>query len=125
MQAGFCLLENGSVQRKSSSSILIKNLFDVCFGALSFWLFGFGFAFGLKEGDWFIGSDPKYFASKAFDCVEKDLYVKFIFQFSFSATSSTIVSGSLAERTRLPAYIAFSVLMSGFINPVVMCWVWG
>jgi Amt family ammonium transporter len=46
MQAGFALVENGSVRNKNSSNILIKNMFDACFGALAFWLIGFGVAFG-------------------------------------------------------------------------------
>jgi len=48
-----------------------------------------------------------------------------VFQFAFAATSTTIVSGSLAERTQLPSYLAFSCIMTSLIYPVVVCWTWG
>jgi Amt family ammonium transporter len=99
MQAGFALVENGSVREKNSSNILIKNLFDACFGAISYWLVGFGFAYGATEGNKFIGLNPKFFAGSGFETHQKDLYLTYIFQFSFAATSATIVSGSMAERT--------------------------
>ena len=73
----------------------------------------------------FIGTDGKYFAASGFNDMEDDLFIWWCFQFSFAATSATIVSGSLAERTMLPAYFVFSVLMTGFIYPVVVAWVWG
>ena len=57
--------------------------------------------------------------------MDENMYLLWIFQFSFAATSATIVSGSLAERTQLPAYLAFSALMTGFIYPVVVAWTWG
>ena len=67
----------------------------------------------------------KYLASNDMPEKKESVYLLWAFQFSLSATSSTIVSGSLAERTQLPTYMAFSVLMSGFIYPVVVGWVWG
>ena len=125
MQLGFALLENGTVRSKNSKNILIKNLFDACAGAIAFWLIGFGWAFGHKEEGGFIGSDGSVFAASDFHKLADNYYLLWIFQFSFAATSATIVSGSLAERTQLPAYMAFSVLMTGFIYPVVVGWCWG
>ena len=124
MQAGFALVENGSVRDKNSKNILIKNMFDVCIGALLYWLLGYGFAFGTSRGG-FIGADTTTFASAKFDydCTQ-DHYAFWIFQFSFAATAATIVSGSLAERTKLPTYVVFSGLMTGFIYPVVVSWTW-
>lgn len=126
MQLGFALIENGLVRNKNSKNILIKNLFDTCAGALAFWIMGFGWAFGHEEGgNGFIGTNTGMFASSDFAIEEKNYYLTWIFQFSFAATSATIVSGSLAERTQLPAYLAFSTLMTGFIYPVVVGWCWG
>jgi len=110
MQLGFALIENGQVRSKNSKNILIKNLFDACAGALAFWLFGFGWAFGhVKEQGHFIGLNGGMFASNGFESQDRDvsdsdydhhnLYALWMFQFSFAATSATIVSGSLAERT--------------------------
>ena len=125
MQLGFALIENGSVRTKNSKNILIKNLFDACAGALAFWLIGFGFAFGHGGKGGFIGTDGGAFAATDFEEQEENYYLLWIFQFSFAATSATIVSGSLAERTQLPAYLAFSTFMTGFIYPVVSGWCWG
>ncbi len=99
MQLGFALVENGTVRSKNSKNILIKNLFDACAGAIAFWLIGFGWAFGHKEGGQFIGTDSSYFAASDFHKLTDNYYLLWIFQFSFAATSATIVSGSLAERT--------------------------
>lgn len=125
MQAGFALVENGSVRAKNSKNILIKNMFDVCIGAILFWLFGYSFAFGSKPS-LFIGGDKTTISSMGFDKArDTDHYATWIFQFSFAATAATIVSGSLAERTKLPTYIVYSALMTGFIYPVVVAWTWG
>ena len=125
MQLGFALIETGSVRFKNSQNILIKNLFDACNGALAFWLVGFGWAYGREKEGGFIGTDGRMFASSDFDRLEKNYYLLWIFQYSFAATSATIVSGSLAERTQIPAYLAFSTFMTGFIYPVVVGWCWG
>jgi ammonium transporter, Amt family len=100
MQAGFAMVEVGSVRQKNAHNILIKNLFDAVAGAIAFWLVGYGFAFGQRgEKGGFIGDDPQLFAASGFDDTEFNHYLQWIFQFSFAATSTTIVSGSLAERT--------------------------
>ena len=119
MQVGFALIENGSVRHKNSSSILLKNMIDVSLGGIAFWLIGFGIAFGGSEdtGGHFLGTSYKYFVSYGFEEITNvNPYTPFIFQFSFAATSATIVSGSLAERTRMPAYMVFSFLMTGTLK---------
>ena len=126
MQAGFALLEVGSVRSKNAQNILIKNIFDGCAGAIAFWLLGYGFAFGQKnDKGGFIGSDGDFFAASNFEDLADDHYLIWIFQFSFAATAATIVSGSIAERTKLPAYFGYSIFMTAFIYPVVVSWTWG
>ena len=125
-QAGFAILENGLVRPKNSQNILIKNIYDTCAGAIAFWLVGYAFAYGQKgDKGGFIGSDSAYFAASNFDHLEDDHYLNWIFQFSFAATATTIVSGSIAERTKLTAYAGYSIFMTGFIYPVVVSWTWG
>ena len=124
IQLGFAMIENGLVRSKNSKNILIKNLFDASIGGIAFWISGFGLAFGVSPGG-FIGINGAMFASADFSGYEKNLYLQWILQFSFAATCATIVSGSLAERTQLPSYLAFSALMTGFIYPVVVGWTWG
>lgn len=126
MQSGFAMVEVGSVREKNAQNILIKNLFDACAGALAFWLFGYGFAYG-QTGDMggFIGHNPETFAASGFENSETNHYNQWVFQFSFAATAATIVSGSLAERAQLSTYLVFSTLMTGFIYPVVVSWTWG
>ena len=100
MQLGFALIENGSVRSKNSKNILIKNVFDACASALAFWLIGFSFAFGhVEDGSHFIGLNREMIAAMDFEKFSENQYAVWIFQFSFAATSATIVSGSLAERT--------------------------
>jgi Amt family ammonium transporter len=71
-----------------------------------------------------MGLDRKYFAASGFWEMKTDNYKWWIFQYSFAATSATIVSGSLAERCQLTTYICFSFFMTSFIYPVVVAWVW-
>lgn len=124
MQTGYALLECGSVRQKNSQSILIKNLFDACVGAIGFWLFGYAFAFGDVNGG-FIGSNPNLYAAAGFDNLREDHFLNWIFHFSFAATSSTIVQGALAERCQLNTYVIFSFIQTSFIYPIVVAWNWG
>jgi len=125
MQLGFALVENGTVRSKNSKNILVKNLFDASGGALAFWLIGFGIAYGHKEKGGFFGTSGSMFAASSFEEEKKNFYSVWIFQFAEAITASTIVSGSLAERTQLPTYMIFSVIMTGFVYPVVVGWCWG
>lgn len=101
---------------------MLKNLLDVCGAALAFYATGYAFAYGSREnthststsdGTSFLGS-ANFFLSG--NNIEPAF---FFFQFAFSATSTTIVAGTLAERCRMGAYLCFSLVLSGFVYPVV------
>ena len=79
MQAGFALVECGSVREKNGTSILMKNLFDACAGCIGWWLVGYGFAFGEPYTNGFIGGHKDYFASSGFENLPEDNYLRFIF----------------------------------------------
>ena len=121
MQAGFALLEAGSVRQKNYQNILLKNLMDACIGGLVWWAIGFGLAYGSPKDNGFIGT--KYFFGVGL--AEDGQYAAWFFQWAFAATAATIVSGSLAERVNINCYLFFSFLMTGFIYPVVVAWTWG
>lgn len=118
MQAGFAFLEAGSVRSKNTTNILIKNFLDVFIGAVAYWLFGYAFAFG-AESNGFIGH--KYFALAD---LPADKFSHWFFHYVFAASTATIVSGSLAERTEFKAYLMYSVFLTGFLYPVVSHWAW-
>ena len=118
MQAGFAMLEVGSVRSKNAQNILLKNVLDVCVSGLSWILLGFGFAFGESSGN-FIGS------SKFGTVMKTDDYANCFFQWAFASTAATIVSGSLAERTQFNAYVIYSMFITCFLYPVVVHWTWG
>ena len=99
-------------------------MFDGIAGFIIFWLIGYGLAFG--NVNQFAGGDKRYFATSGhMDGYFADPFLHFVFQFSFCTTSATLVSGSLAERTKIPAYIGFTALMTGIIYPIVAAWCWG
>ena len=118
MQVGFALLEAGSVSQKNSSNILIKNIIDTFTAILAFYLIGYGLANDLKGGILGVGK----FCGMNFTSED---YLKWIFQFAFCTTSTTIVSGSLAERTFVDTYLIYSMIMTGIIYPIAAGWAWG
>jgi Amt family ammonium transporter len=123
MQAGFAMLCAGSVRTKNTKNILIKNVLDACVGAVAWFLFGYGFAFGQTEGhkpNSFIGSGN--FAMK--DISSPGDIAFFLFQWAFSAAAATIVSGSVAERTKFVAYLGYSFFLTAFVYPCVVHWGW-
>mmetsp|Transcript_23201 Transcript_23201/g.69765 ORF Transcript_23201/g.69765 Transcript_23201/m.69765 type:complete len:468 (+) Transcript_23201:335-1738(+) len=122
MQCGFAMLCAGSVRAKNAQNILLKNIVDVCVGALGFWSTGFAFAYGNRgTGNFFIGT-KYFFLSKGF--AGGPGYHTWFFQFAFAATAATIVSGAVAERCQLKAYAAYSAMLTAFVYPVVAHWVW-
>ena len=110
MQAGFALCEAGLTRAKNTGNILMKNMMDFCIGTPCYWLIGFGIMFGAAS-PFFGGFD--FFA----DGVVGEGYdwTTLIFQTVFCATAATIVSGSMAERTKFSAYCIYSMIISAVI----------
>lgn len=125
MQAGFSLCEAGFTRAKNTGNILMKNLMDFCIGTPCFWLFGFGIMFG--AGSSIIGwLDPGIMRDYSHALPGGvPLWAFAIFQTVFCATSATIVSGSMAERTKFSAYCIYSAAISLFIYPISGHWIWG
>lgn len=125
MQAGFALVETGFTRAKNAGNIIMKNLMDFALGSLVYWIFGFGIMFG-KDILGFVGK-AQLFASSSIDymglTITKESFI--FFQIVFCATSATIVSGAMAERTKFISYCIYSVIISAFIYPVVGHWIWG
>jgi Amt family ammonium transporter len=120
MQAGFCLLETGSVRPKNLNNSLIKNLIDCVIGAIVYYLIGYGLAYGDVDGKF---AGKKYFAADYFE--DSLLFNSWMFQFAFASTSATIVSGAVAERINLIAYMIYSVIFNAFVYPIITSWSWG
>ena len=125
MQAGFAMVETGFTRAKTAGNIIMKNLMDFALGSIIFWILGFGLMFG-KDIAGFIGV-PNFFIQGDLSYlnlgVSKDAYI--FFQTVFCATAATIVSGSMAERTKFSSYCIYSVVISAVIYPVVGHWIWG
>jgi len=120
MQTGFAMLCAGSIRSKNVQNVMLKNLLDACGGAIGFSSFGFALAYG--------GEDPttiSFIGSKHFFLHgATHLYHKWFFNFSFAATTATIVAGAISERCQMAAYLGYSLLVTGFVYPVVVHSVW-
>lgn len=119
MQAGFALVESGSVRSKNTVNVLMKNYMDACLGGLVFWLVGFGLMFGVNSTGWF---GLSHFAPNDLDDWNWNLL---FFQMMFAATATTIASGAMAERIHFVAYVVSAAVVSGFIYPIFGSWAWG
>ena len=126
MQPGFALVEAGFTRTKNTANILMKNFVDFIFGSLLYWFVGFGIMFGL--GDFF---GTPHFMSLLFDSnglpdpTSLPTEGFLVFQTEFCATSATIVSGAMAERTRFSMYLVYTIFISVLIYPVSGHWTWG
>lgn len=117
MQAGFAMVETGFTRSKNAGNIIMKNLMDFSLGTPLYWLIGFGIMFGGSSA--LIGG---------FDFMTnggEGGYTTLIFQTVFCATAATIVSGSMAERTKFSAYCVYSMVISAVIYPISGHWIWG
>jgi Amt family ammonium transporter len=123
MQAGFAMLCAGSVRQKNVKNIMLKNILDACGGALGFWSVGYAFAYGGVSSDkkGFIG-DQGFFLAGITDAAG---LISWFFQFAFAATAATIVAGTVAERCKMEAYLCYSLMLTGFVYPVIVYSIWG
>jgi len=120
MQAGFAMVEAGFTRAKNTGNIIMKNLMDFCIGTVVFIAIGFGLLMG-EDLLGFIGK-PGFdlFSSYAnFD------FSSFVFNLVFCATTATIVSGAMAERTKFLSYCVYSAIISALIYPIEAHWIWG
>ncbi|MGN1020810.1 MAG: ammonium transporter, partial [Aristaeellaceae bacterium] len=120
MQAGFAMVETGFTRAKNAGNILMKNLMDFCIGTCVFILIGFSFLLG---EDWlgFIGK-PGFDIFTAYESFD---FSGFVFNLVFCATTATIVSGAMAERTKFLSYCIYSAIISALIYPIEAHWIWG
>ena len=120
MQAGFAMVEAGFTRAKNTGNIIMKNLMDFCIGTVVFVLIGFS----LLMGEDLIGLIGKpgfdiFTAYANFD------FSTFVFNLVFCATTATIVSGAMAERTKFLSYCIYSAVISALIYPIEAHWIWG
>jgi ammonium transporter, Amt family len=132
MQTGFAMLEAGFVRQTSAVNILMENFIDAAATAIVFWAVGFGVAFGTSYNG-IIGTD-NFFLTNALTFADGEaiyiggnvaMFALFFFQFAFAATASTIVTGSMAERTDFLGDILYTGVMAALTYPIVVHWVWG
>lgn len=121
MQAGFLLLEAGMVRSKNSINVAQKNLLDFVFSVAAFACCGFMIAFG-PSGPFGLGFDTDFLFLNNLTGYEAGF---FVFQVMFCGTAATIVSGAVAERMRLSAYVLGSFFLSVIIYPIFVHWAWG
>ena len=120
MQAGFAMVETGFTRAKNAGNILMKNLMDFCIGTVVFILIGFG----LLLGEDLIGVIGKPGFDIFTDYANFD-WSNFVFNLVFCATTATIVSGAMAERTKFLSYCVYSAIISALIYPIEAHWTWG
>lgn len=119
MQAGFALVESGSVRAKNAVNVMMKNYADMCIGGLAFYLVGYGLMMGANDSGFF---GMSHFAP--LDLSNLDWALMF-FQMMFAATAVTIASGAMAERVSFAGYTIAAFVICMFIYPVFASWVWG
>ena len=121
MQAGFAMCEAGFTRAKNAGNIIMKNLMDFCIGTVMWFICGASFMLGKNVLNGFSGglSFDVFTHYSSFD------YSAFIFNLVFCATTATIVSGSMAERTKFSSYCIYSAVISAIIYPIEAHWTWG
>ncbi len=120
MQAGFAMVESGFARAKNAGNILMKNLMDFCIGCVVFILIGFGLLLG-EDVVGLIGK-PGFDIFTGYGSFD---WSNFIFNLVFCATTATIVSGAMAERTKFLSYCVYSAIISALIYPIEAHWIWG
>ena len=120
MQCGFAMVETGFTRAKNAGNIIMKNLMDFCIGTPMFMLLGFGL---MMSENYFFGIIGKPNLQLFTNFAEID-WSGFVFNLVFCATAATIVSGSMAERTKFSAYCIYSAVISAVVYPIEAGWVW-
>lgn len=125
MSAGFCMLETGLVRSKNAAAICLKNVAAYSVAGIMVWLTGYNLIYGVEPGG-FLGQFTLW-SPKDIDPVGKGVAsaAEFFFQMVFVATAASIVSGALAERVKLSAFIIFTAFLTGLIYPITASWDWG
>ena len=133
MHLGFSFLEIGLTRQKNTVNILFKNVFIICVGLLVYYIGGFNMMYpGFEDGDFGFFK----FAGFGIEAPENGMtpdyadggytwWTDFLFQGMFAATAATIVSGAVAERVKLGAFMVFTLLYVGLVYPIVGSWQWG
>ncbi len=120
MQAGFAMVETGFTRAKNAGNIIMKNLMDFCIGTVMFIFIGFSLLLG-EDLVGFIGK-PGLDILTAYESFD---WSNFVFNLVFCATTATIVSGAMAERTKFLSYCIYSAVISALIYPIEAHWIWG
>ena len=120
MQAGFAMVETGFTRAKNSGNIIMKNLMDFCIGTVMFIIIGFSLLLG-EDVLGLIGK-PGFDIFTAYADFD---WSSFVFNLVFCATTATIVSGAMAERTKFLSYCIYSGVISALIYPIEAHWIWG
>ncbi len=121
MQAGFAMCEAGFTRAKNAGNIIMKNLMDFCIGTVMWFICGAS----IMLGENMLGGFSGKFTFDVFTNYGNFDYSAFVFNLVFCATTATIVSGSMAERTKFSAYCIYSAIISAIIYPVEAHWTWG
>ena len=121
MQAGFAMCEAGFTRAKNAGNIIMKNLMDFCIGTIMWFLLGASLMLGENVLGGFSGS----LSFDVFTGYSHFDYSAFVFNLVFCATTATIVSGAMAERTKFISYCVYSAVISAVIYPIEAHWTWG
>ncbi len=130
MQAGFAMVETGFTRAKNAGNIIMKNLMDFCIGTVVFSLLGYSLMMGEDALFGLIGIPNMDLFGKFKDFIASPAEgftgaSTFVFNLVFCATTATIVSGAMAERTKFSAYCIYSAVISLFVYPIEAHWIWG
>ena len=120
MQAGFAMVETGFTRAKNAGNIIMKNLMDFCIGTVVFIVIGYSLLLG-EDLAGFIGK-PGFDIFTAYESFD---FSSFVFNLVFCATTATIVSGAMAERTKFLSYCVYSGVISALVYPIEAHWIWG
>ena len=120
MAVGFALLETGSVSKTNTLVIMLKNFLDTAIGIVVYYAIGWAMAFGDLPGSNGFNGNGYYFLVD----FDSQRYMEFFFQYCFSTTTATIVSGALAERLTFQGYMIYAAFMQFWIQPIVAHWFW-